>query len=77
MQLYTIRNDKNLYDSRKKIIDLFKNYSKIKSESIYRSKHDETKGRGLKILTPKQMLQILPIALAQVKSGNNSEHLLN
>ena len=56
MQLYTIRNVKNLYDSRQKIIDLFKNYSKIKSESIYRSKHDETKGRGFKILEPKQML---------------------
>ena len=36
-----------------------------------------TKGKGLKILTPKQMLQRLPIALAQVKAGNNSESLLN
>ena len=36
-----------------------------------------TKGTGLKILTPKQMLQRLPIALAQVKAGNNSESLLN
>ena len=36
-----------------------------------------TKGTGLKILTPKQMLQRLPIALAQVKTGNNSEILLN
>ena len=35
------------------------------------------KGKGLKILTPKQMLQRLPIALAQVKAGNNSENLLN
>ena len=77
MQLYTIRNVKNLYDLRQKIIDLFNNYSKIKSESIYRSKHGETKGKGLKILTPKQMLQRLPIALAQVKAGNNSESLLN
>ena len=34
-------------------------------------------GTGLKILTPKQMLQRLPIALAQVKAGNNSEGLLN
>ena len=31
----------------------------------------------LKILTPKQMLQRLPIALEQVKTGNNSESLLN
>ena len=32
---------------------------------------------GLKILTPKQMLQRLPIALAKIKAGNNSESLLN
>ena len=31
----------------------------------------------LKLLAPKQMLQGLPIALAQVKAGNNSESLLN
>ena len=31
----------------------------------------------LKILSPKQMLQRLPIALVQVKAGNNSENLLN
>ena len=31
----------------------------------------------LKILTPNQMLKRLPIALAQVKTGNNSESLLN
>ena len=43
----------------------------------YDSKQNETKEKGLKILTPKQMLQRLPIALAQVKAGNNSESLLN
>ena len=32
---------------------------------------------GLKILTPKQMLQRLPIALEQIKAGNNSESLIN
>ena len=31
----------------------------------------------IKILTPNQMLKRLPIALAQVKAGNNSESLLN
>ena len=35
------------------------------------------KGTGLKILTPKQMLQRLLIGLAQVKACNNSESLLN
>ena len=34
-------------------------------------------GEGLKILTPKQMLCRLPIILAQLKAGNNSEKLKN
>ena len=34
-------------------------------------------GTGLKILTPNQMLKRLPIDLAQIKAGNNSESLLN
>ena len=34
-------------------------------------------GTGLKILTPKQILQTLLIALAQIKAGNNSKSLLN
>ena len=37
----------------------------------------EQEGEGLKILTPNQMLKRLPIALAQIKAGNNSESLLN
>ena len=41
------------------------------------AKTKATKGKGRKILTPKQMLQRLPIALAQVKAGNNLERLLN
>ena len=42
------------------------------SRNIYYSKQ----GKGLKILTPRQMLQRLPIALAQIKVGNNSKSLL-
>ena len=38
---------------------------------------ESQEGEGLKILTPNQMLKRLPIALAQVKAGNNSESLLN
>ena len=37
----------------------------------------EQEGTGLKILTSNQMLKRLPIALAQIKAGNNSEILLN
>ena len=76
-QLDVIKNFKNLYDSRQKIIDLLNDNSKISSEAIYKSKENETKGTGLKILTPKQMFQRLPTALAQVKAGNNSQSLLN
>ena len=47
------------------------------SDANYNARKNETKGKGLKILTPKQMLQRLPIALAQVKASNNSESLLN
>ena len=45
----------------------------IKPRHIYKSHQ----AKGLKVLTPKQMLQRLPIALAQIKAGNNSESLLN
>ena len=34
-------------------------------------------GEGLKKLTPNQMLSRLPITLAQLKAGNNSEKLKN
>ena len=37
----------------------------------------EQYGKGLKILTPNKILKRLPIALAQIKAGNNSECLLN
>ena len=36
------------------------------SDANYDARQNETKGTGLKILIPKQMLQRLPIALAQV-----------
>ena len=46
------------------------------SDANYHVIKNKTEGKGLKILTPKQMLQRLPIALAQVKAGNSSESLL-
>ena len=61
------------YKTRNEPIKLYDRYSSMMSEA----KPKATKGTGLKILTPKQMLQRLPIALAQVKAGNNSESLLN
>ena len=62
-----------LYKGRNEAIKFYDDYYSIKSEAKIRA----TKGTGLKILTPKQMLQRLPIAFAQVKAGNNSKCLLN
>ena len=62
-----------LYTARNKAIKFYDDYYLMVSEV----KNKVTKETGLKILTPKQMLRRLPIALAQVKAGNNSEHLLN
>ena len=75
-QKEVVNNLEKLYLSREEVIILFRDYGKIVLDAAYKSKENETKGKGLKILTPKQMLQRLPIALAQVKAGNNSESLL-
>ena len=54
-------------------------YGSMVLEARRLAKEQEGKGVNemLKILTPNQMLKRLPIALAQVKAGNNSESLLN
>ena len=65
------------YNSTEEVTNFFKDYIEMLSDAKYDAKQDETRGKKLKILTPKQMLQRLPIALAQVKAANNSESLLN
>ena len=72
-----INNLERFYVSRQEVINFFRDYTEMFSDANYRAKQNKTKGTGLKILTPKQMLQRLPIALAQVRAGNNSENLLN
>ena len=76
-QKKAITNLEKFYLSREELINFFRDYIEMLSDANYDSKHSETKGKGLTILTPKQMLQRIPIALAQVKAGNNSENLLN
>ena len=49
----------------------------LNDESFMGETSSKEKGTGFKILTPKQMLQRLPIALEKIKTGNNSEILLN
>ena len=72
-QKNTINNIDILCKSRERVAKIFNDYAKNMSKNIYESKQ----GEGLKILATEQMLQRLPIALAQMQAGNNSESLLN
>ena len=60
-----------LYKARNEVIKLYDDYSSMMSDA----KNKASKGDGLKILIPEQLFQRLPIALAQIKAGNNSESL--
>ena len=66
---------RDFVNCREKVLNAFA--SKILSGKSNGSRLLDTDHSKLKILTSKQMLQRLPIALAQVKAGNNSENLLN
>ena len=69
------KNLRNFLKAREMVLHGFKNkifLTKSTGTGLF-----NTDNSKLKILTPKQMLQRLPIALAQVKAGNNSENLLN
>ena len=77
-QKNALYNIEMLYKARNEAIKFYGDYSLIMSEAKTKSKQsDTTKGTGLKTSTPKQILQRLPIALAQVKADIDSESLLN
>ena len=59
-----------LFQGREMVLKAFQS-------GIFPRSKESQEGEGLKILTPNQMLKRLPIALAQIKAGNNSESLLN
>ena len=67
------------------IEEMFEDEEKIKKpdkilkivKEILNFNKQSQEGKGLKILTPNQMLSRLPITLAQLKAGNNSEKLKN
>ena len=61
------------YELQEIAFKLFNDNCSVVSEAKYKSIH----GEGLKILTSKQILQRLPIDLAQAKAGNTSVNLLN
>ena len=71
-----------LFDGRKRVLDAFESrIFPVKIEgtgfSDLATQDKVSDHSNLKVLTAKQMLQRLPIALAHVKAGNTSENLLN
>ena len=73
-QRQALNNINNLYNVRDMAIKFMEDYGSMILEA---KKIVKQEGKGLKILTPNQMFKRLPIDLAQVKTGNNSESLLN
>ena len=84
------KNEDQVY-SIKEILDQIKKSNKSAKEYVIKKNENiiniverilyfnqlEQQGSGLKILTPNQMLSRLPITLAQLNAGNNSEKLKN
>ena len=72
-----LRNLYNLFEGRERIFNAFDSKIfpiKIEGSGLSDKVSDYS---NIKILTPKQMLERLPITLAQVKADNTSENLLN
>ena len=74
-QKRTLANINILFNARDNAIKFIEDDSSMNLEAKKVAKEQE--GTGLKILAPNQMLKRLPIALAQIKTGNNSEILSN
>ena len=66
-----LKKDGNETEKPDKILEI------VEEVLIFSRENREQQGSGLKILTPNQMLSRLPITLAQLKAGNNSEKLKN
>ena len=67
----------SLVQGREMVLKAFQSRIFQASKESQESQEGEGVNKMLKILTPNQMLKRLPIALAQINAGNNSESLLN
>ena len=76
-----IKTYNNLVDNAKKIANVRSTPHRQEMLEIFNYLgeifNEPTEGKGLKILTPNQMLSRLPITLAQLKAGNNSKKRKN
>ena len=79
VQKKTLSNIENHFNAREKAIKFIEDYGSMVLEARRLAREQEGTGANemLKILTTNQMLKRLPIALAHVKAGNNSESILN
>ena len=75
-QKRTLANINVFYNTRDNAIQFIQDYGRKILEARGKALIEQY-GKGLKILTPNQMLKRLPIALAQIKAVNNSESLVN
>ena len=66
----TLKNIELPWESREDVIKLINDYSSI----VSKAKHKVKYGKRVQILTLKQMLQRLPIALAQVKQETHPKN---
>ena len=75
----TLKNINMHFNGRNDAINFIVDYGSVILQARKKAAEEikEQDGIGLKILTPKKMLQRLPIALAQLKAGNNSENILD
>ena len=70
--------EKKIKEMSKEEIETEKPYNTVKVvKKILDSNKHSQKGEGIKILTPHQILNRLPITLAQLNAGNNSNNLKN
>ena len=79
VQKRILSNIENHYDARESVIKFIEDYGTmvLEAKRLVKQQEGTLANEMLKILTPNQMLKRLPIALAQVNAGNNSESLLN
>ena len=68
--------NKNMSENQKEFEKPDKTLKSVEEILDFNNKQNQI-GEGLKTLTPNQMVSRLPISLAQLKAGNNSEKLIN
>ena len=68
-EIKEISEDEKKFEKADKIVEIV--------EEILKFNEQNQEGRGLKMLTPREMLSRLPISLTQLQAGNNSEKLKN